>query len=55
MGQAGLVDLSTVAQIRPATTRPAARGSDAVQVAPISRRADRVRVMMLRGDNDSQS
>lgn len=46
-GQAGVLDRSTVAQIRPATMRPAARGSDAVHVAPIKRTADRVRITMV--------
>lgn len=47
-GQAGVWFRSIVAQNKPATMRPAARGSDAVQVAPISRMADSVRVMILR-------
>ena len=46
MGQAGLFNKSTVAQIRPATNRPAASGSDAVHVAPTKQAAAMVFVMV---------
>ncbi len=47
-GQAGWLNTSNVAQIRPAASRPAANGKEAVHVAPIKQRAATDRVMMVR-------
>ena len=46
---------STVAHIRPAASRPAASGNDAVQVAPIKQNAATDRAMMVRNENGYQS
>ena len=55
MGQAGWLNKSSVAHSRPAASRPAASGSDAVHVAPIKQNAATDRAMMVRSENDSQS
>ena len=46
MGQAGWLNKSTVAQNRPAASRPAASGNDAVHVAPTKQAAAIVFVMV---------
>jgi hypothetical protein len=55
MVRLGLFYLSSVAQIKPAATRAAANGSEAVQVAPTKQKAAAVRIMTVRGENDYQS
>ena len=46
---------SIVAENRPAASRPAASGSDAVHVAPIKQNAATDRAMMVRSENGYQS
>jgi hypothetical protein len=48
MGQAGVSDLLIVAQNKPATRKPAANGSEAVDVAATNRQAARMRGMAVR-------
>ena len=55
MGQAGWLNKSIVAQNRPAASRPAANGREAVQVAATKQRAAADRAMMVRSENGYQS